>query len=242
MGFVKADRGIFMGQDADYNGRYLMRREDACMSGRVVISMNTHGDSIYHRPGCYYEARIWPKGKKFVKKGEAQARGYRPCKYCCGICGYYRSHGDLFAKWSRVLHMEFTCLSRQDRLCVRTQDGLWQIRQNCEGIYALYHLNHFRADVPTRELANRSYHRQNDVPETGSVGQLIGYIYRHDQAMAIIKDDYHKLPQDTRQQKIYYQQARDRERRRSIRRVDKWFRRMDKKRGDSLREETAQYC
>lgn len=211
------------------------------MPGRVVISMNARTEGVYHRPGCCYAGKIRPKSKRIVKKKEAQAKGYRPCKYCCGICGYYRSRSDLFAKWNKVLHIEFSCLSRQNRLCVRTQNGLWQIRQNSEGIYALYHLNNFCADVPTRELMNRSYHRQNDVAETGSVGQLIGYIYRHDQALAIIKDDYHKLPQDTRRQKIYYQQAREREKRRSMRRVDAWFKMMDKKRGDSIHEETVLY-
>lgn len=73
------------------------------------------------------------------------------------------------------------------------------------------------------------YHLQMDVPWEQSPYKHIKYIYRHDEAKKIEKEDYRNLPQKTKREKHYYQQAKRREQRKSTRRVMNIFEQLERK-------------
>lgn len=201
------------------------------MSVKVIVSMDKRNGSVYHRRGCRYADRIRFKNQMMIARGDARQQGYRACKCCCGLGGDLRAQTNAgnVGKWQETMHVALTYVKEYDRLYVRTRSGFWQIRPlNGGELYILYHLNQFDAHVPTRDLMKRSFHRQSDVKQTASLSSLIKYIYRHDQAKEIMEEDYRKLPRSTKRQKKYYWQAKKREQRRSIRRVDELFAMLDR--------------
>lgn len=204
------------------------------MSAKVIVSMDKRNGSVYHRYGCRYADRISAKNQMIIPRGEARRQGYRTCKCCFGVGRDLQEQirNGSVDRWANVMHVAITYDDRCDRLFVRTRRGFWQIRPIDGGeLYRLYHLNHFDEKVPTKDLMKQSFHRQTDVKQTTSLDSLIRYIYRHDQAKEIMEDDYRKLPRSTKRQKKYYRQAKKREQRRSIRRVDELFAMLDRAAG-----------
>lgn len=203
------------------------------MGLKVVVSMDQRKSSVYHRYGCRYAERIRYKNQMIVARGDARQQGYRACKCCCGLGGDLRAQINArnVDKWQETMHVALTYDKRHDRLFVRTRRGFWQIRSVDGGeLYLLYHLNHFDELFTTQYMMKQSFHRQTDVKQTASLGGLIKYIYRHDQAKEIMDVDYRNLPRSTKRQKKYYRQAKKREQRRSIRRVDELFAMLDRER------------
>lgn len=71
-----------------------------------------------------------------------------------------------------------------------------------------------------KEIVSGSYHLQYDVKPIGYLMSILEYVVKHDQARANAQEDYHKLNQDSRKQKKYYEQAKRKEERRAAFRVD----------------------
>lgn len=203
------------------------------MAIKVIVSMDQRKNSVYHRYGCRYAERIGTKNQMIIPRGEARRRGYHTCKCCFGVGNDLREQirNGSVDRWANTMHVAITYDDRCDRLFVRTRCGFWQIRPIDGGeLYLLYHLNHFDAQVTTKDMMRQSFHRQTDVKHTASLDSLIRYIYRHDQAKEIMEVDYRMLPKATKRQKKYYKQAKKREQRRRIRRVDELFAMLDQER------------
>lgn len=95
--------------------------------------------------------------------------------------------------------------------------------------FQLFHAP-FQGQKLTMEQAKTAYyHLQMDVPWEQSPYKHIKYIYRHDEAKKIEKEDYRNLPQKTKREKHYYQQAKRREQRKSTRRVMNIFEQLERK-------------
>lgn len=90
-----------------------------------------------------------------------------------------------------------------------------------------YHFNWFKLlhspfseEKLTMEQAKRAhYHVQTDVPRGQSPYKHLQYIFKHDTAKKIEEVNYKKLPQKTKREKKYYRQAKERQRRKSVKRV-----------------------
>ena len=107
-----------------------------------------------------------------------------------------------------------------DILYVLTDMAAWKIvffdRKQC---YKLFHCP-FGGKKMTMEQAKKArYHRQVDAGENSHPAKYLKYIAGHDRAKKIMEQDYHLLPQRSNKEKIYYNQARKREARKSTRRV-----------------------
>ena len=72
------------------------------------------------------------------------------------------------------------------------------------GKYVLHHRNVYEKGIPFIAATKDDFHHQADVKAHESMANLAKYVVAHDEDKAIIKDDYRKLPQQTRQQKKYY--------------------------------------
>lgn len=75
------------------------------------------------------------------------------------------------------------------------------------------------------------FHRQGDIPEAGSIMKYLKYINEHDEFKQKAPKDYHKLPQNTERQKLYYRTAKKREEKRSAKRLDSLFLLIEKQEG-----------
>ena len=96
----------------------------------------------------------------------------------------------------------------------------WKIvffdRKQC---YKLFHCP-FGGKKMTMEQAKKArYHRQVDAGENSHPAKYLKYIAGHDRAKKIMEQDYHLLPQRSNKEKMYYNQARKREARKSTRQV-----------------------
>ena len=85
---------------------------------------------------------------------------------------------------------------------ISTENGFWKFFMKDDlGKYVLYHRNVYEKGMPFIAATKGDFHRQADVKADESMANLVKYVVAHDEAKAIIKDDYRKLPQQTRQQK-----------------------------------------
>ncbi len=89
--------------------------------------------------------------------------------------------------------------------------------------YKLLHCPFDGKPLTMEEAKTAHYHVQRDVAKNQSPYNHLEYIVKHDEAKKLIQISYKKLPKVTKQQKKYYRQAENREKRNSIRRVWKLF-------------------
>ena len=199
----------------------------------VIISKNSKL-KIYHTWDCMYAKRIEHKYKRIWPKEKAESKGYKPCSWCGGIHGTY-----LFLKNNpkatvrELQEMKLSYDKDNEAICFRTDIGFWKIRKERFGEgFKLFHLNRscFEPYASDRELMKRYFHRQVDLDTTTKIGKIIKYIADHDKAKKIMQQDWHNLPKQTKKQRDYYKQARKRERRKSIRRVDDIFKQLEEER------------
>ena len=85
--------------------------------------------------------------------------------------------------------------------------------------YKLLHCPFDGKPLNMEEAKTAHYHVQRDVVKNQSPYNHLEYILRHDEAKKLMQVSYKKLPRVTKQQKKYYRQAENREKRNSIRRV-----------------------
>ena len=179
---------------------------------------------VYHKINCIYAKRIKFENRIEMSPKQAENRKFCECKYCAGLKGDIRTHKKQIKNWEEKQKMTLTYHENSNTLYVQTEIGCWKIFRKAEnGKYVLYHRNIYDKNMPTEEIFNGDYHRQKDMNTTESIDKIIHYIAAHDKANAIIMDDYHKLPQQSKKQKKYYRQAKRRVKAQSYRRLDSIF-------------------
>lgn len=197
----------------------------------MIISINSR-QKIYHEEYCPYVNRI--RRKTFITKKEAQKRGYSECSCCGGLRGEYlrmklkpdilgKAKGGIALSWDKNYH----------GLCLRTDVGFWKVlRSDYDGRYKLYHLNqdYFDPIQSDKVLMKQRFHRQQDVPKTRSMKKIVHYVFEHDRAKKVMEQNYRNLPKSTKQQRKYYGQAKNRERRKQLKVVDNLFKQLEEER------------
>lgn len=180
-----------------------------------MVYVTRTGKKVYHDDFCPYIA----KKENLIVLGEsvAEERGYRPCKFC------FSSKGIVF-KCRHIIGVQSIYDPVDDAVCFRTKVGFWKViwRDNI-GKWHLFHLNSgkFDPNAKSKNLMRRSFHRQYDLRETESIDKVLRYILEHDKSMFNSEGDYRKLPKNTKKQKRYYNQAKKRAKRKSVRNVYK---------------------
>ena len=187
----------------------------------VVVSIGSK-TRVYHRPGCPYEKRIYDKYRMRLSVKRAHKKGYHACRFCGSMRGFFRVYGKEFTNMADGLGAEL----RYDlnTFFVRTDEGFWKFFWFDDACgFVLYHRNSFCRDWSFESMMRGNYHRQKDVKATVDPRVLIQYIAAHDRAKKTIADDYRKLPRSTKKEKQYYQAAKNRDRRKQVRRVERLF-------------------
>lgn len=199
---------------------------------KVLISNASRKHIVYHSQWCSFARRIKPDNQTLITLDAAMnSYGCLPCKFCRGLRVDVVLHEKAISHWSEAYQMQFTYDISSNSLYIRTDIGFWKIKSLRNESYRLFHLNHFSKSAPVSVMMKWKFHYQQDAGEKKSLDQLVMYIHKHDIAMKTIADDYRKLPQDTKKQKKYYAQAKNRERRRSWRRMDSLFDQVERELG-----------
>lgn len=187
---------------------------------------------VYHKPYCPYAKRMDKKYRRNVIMDYALSKGYRACSCCYGIHGTYLELKIFPMAYPEELkNMKLSYDFKWKTICFRTKNEFWKVGWNdYENGYKLFHLNSDCYDerLTDQELMKGKFHRQKDVKSTSRLGNLIIYMDRHNKAKEIMEDDWRKLPKNTKEQKHYYKQAKKRERKRSIRRVNEIFEELER--------------
>lgn len=89
--------------------------------------------------------------------------------------------------------------------------------------FILWHRNATDTRISLDEVEKVSYHRQKDMESAESIMEYLQYIQKHDKYKPSMNTDYRKLPRDTKRQKVYYNAAKKREKKRSAKRVERLF-------------------
>lgn len=177
---------------------------------------------VYHRPECRYVGKIQKKNRIKIDWEDAEWKGYRPCKCCDGIKFLYKLEKEKVERYAEQFNMDVDLRNRT--IYVRTDVGCWKIIYKIrEQRFILFHRNYVNGRVRMEDVEKVSFHRQGDMPEAGSIMKYLKYINGHDKFKQNMPQDYRKLPQNTKRQKLYYRTAKKREEKLSAKRLDRLF-------------------
>mgnify|MGYP006992772742 FL=1 len=148
------------------------------------------------------------KATRYIAKEERVA--FYSCKYRKYALGI-----ECLAK-KRGVQIEFD----DTDLYILTDMAAWKISYvQYFDRYKLLHCPFDGKPLTMEEAKTAHYHVQRDVVKNQSPYNHLEYIVKHDEAKKLMQISYKKLPKVTKQQKKYYRQAENREKRNSIRRV-----------------------
>ena len=156
------------------------------------------------------------KSMRYIAKEERVA--FYPCKYRKYALGI-----EYLAK-KRGVQIEFD----DTDLYILTDMAAWEISYvQYFDRYKLLHCPFDKNPLTMVEAKTAHYHVQRDVAKNQSPYNHLEYILRHDEAKKLMQVSYKKLPRVTKQQKKYYRQAENREKRNSIKRVWNLFAKLE---------------
>ncbi len=142
----------------------------------------------------------------------------------------YRKYVSQIAKYAR--ENQVTVKYDGTDLYVLTDVAAWKIaygyRHDC---FKLLHCPFGEKALTMEEAKTAHYHVQMDVPRNQSPYKHIQYIVEHDKAKQIEQINYRNLPNQTKKQKRYYCQAKNRAKRKSFNRVLDLFAKIEEKEG-----------
>lgn len=185
---------------------------------------------VYHRPECRYAGMIYKRNRTQMYWENAEAKGYRPCKCCDSTEFLYELEKDKIEQYAEQYHLDVDI--RNHKVYVRTDAGCWKIVYKIsDQHFILLHRNYVKGRIPLEDVEKAPYHRQGDMAESSTIMKYLKYIKAHDEFKQMMSQDYHQMPQSTKQQRAYYRAAKKRETRRSIRRMDNLFAMIERKEG-----------
>ena len=156
------------------------------------------------------------KVMRYIAKEERVA--FYPCKY-----RKYAPGIEHLAN-KRGVQIEFD----DTDLYILTDMAAWEISYvEYFDRYKLLHCPFDKKPLTMGEAKTAHYHVQRDVAKNQSPYNHLEYILRHDEAKKLMQVSYKKLPKVTKQQKKYYRQAENREKRNSIKRVWNLFAKLE---------------
>lgn len=192
------------------------------MSTKRIMSIESN---IYHRPSCKYVYFMKPSNKEKLLWEDAKRCG-RPCRHCNSM-SFLCSEECKTIEWNTEnRNMEFKY--KGGMLYVKTKVGCWKLvyARNMEQI-ALYHRNSRQAELDFKHPEKDRYHQQRDQLYFNNIAQALNYIYDHDKYKAAVQRGDKRI---VYKNKKYKEQAKRRERKAALRRVDRLFDMIEKER------------
>lgn len=179
---------------------------------------------IYHRPGCKYINKISPGNMIVMPREDSRYEGRIPCKHCNTMSFLYAQEQKTI-RWNEADRgMEFKY--KDGILYVKTAMGCWKLvySKNQEQI-ALYHRNARQKALDFNHPEQSRYHQQRDQLYFRNIALALNYIYDHDKFRAAEKRGDKKIHYKNEK---YKKQAKKREKRAALRRVDRIFAKLER--------------
>lgn len=184
-------------------------------------------NKIYHRPECRYAGRIRKKNRIQMNWEDAEWKGYCPCRFCDGMDFLYKLEKEQIESYAEQFNIDVDL--KDKKIYIRTDVGCWKILYKIgKQRFILLHRNYVNGRISLEDAEKAPFHRQGDMPESGSIMKYLKYIKEHDKFKQNAPKDYRDLPQSTKRQKLYYKTAKKREEKRSARRLDSLFQLIEK--------------
>lgn len=137
---------------------------------------------------------------------------------------------DSIENYKNLFHLDVDI--KDHKIYVRTDAGCWKIiYKRDKQHFILLHRNYANGRTSLEDVEKVPYHRQGDMAEASTIMKYLKYIRAHDDFKQMMPKDYHKMPRSTKRQKAYYKAAKQREARKSARRVDNLFTMIERKEG-----------
>ena len=192
------------------------------MSTKRIMSIESN---IYHRPSCKYFDFMKPGNKEKLLWEDAKRCG-RPCRHCNSMSFLCTEERKTIEWNTENRNMEFKY--KDGMLYVKTKVGCWKLvyARNMEQI-ALYHRNSRQAELDFKHPEKDRYHQQKDQLYFNNIAQALNYIYDHDKYKAAVQRGDKRI---VYKNKKYKEQAKRRERKAALRRVDRLFDMIEKER------------
>ena len=192
------------------------------MSTKRIMSIESN---IYHRPSCKYVYFMKPSNKEKLLWEDAKRCG-RPCRHCNSMSFLCTEERKTIEWNTENRNMEFKY--KDGMLYVKTKVGCWKLvyARNMEQI-ALYHRNSRQAELDFKHPEKDRYHQQRDQLYFNNIAQALNYIYDHDKYKAAVQRGDKRI---VYKNKKYEKQAKRRERKAALRRVDRLFDMIEKER------------
>ena len=188
------------------------------MSRVRVISIE--GKSrLYHKAECRYARKILPQNYLEITKAEAQRQGYDSCRYCNCMKHHYLNEIQVISQYESEKKLQFRFV--ENILYVKTVLGLWKLVYLFkEEKIAIYHRNASQLAVDMESLENEKFHRQKDITYVTAIEEALQYICKHDTYKGAVERGEKNIQYSN---KKYKAQAKKKERRKSIGRVNYLF-------------------
>lgn len=186
---------------------------------RMVYILKRAKRSYYHSfccTCCLDKSRL-----KEIPLNQAMERGYVACD-CFDLTRKFIKSNKNYIEEKKG-HVTFMYDDVKGILYIRSKLGFWKILYSVgNNSYILYHLSSsyvpYNPDYTIEDLEKFKFHHQKDAG-SGGIKSLVEYIIGHDKNKAIYDVDYRKMPKSSKKQREYYKQARNRNRRRGIKRT-----------------------
>lgn len=196
------------------------------MSYTRYVSVKSRNKS-YHLQDCPYAKKIKAENREIISEKQAKMKGYHKCSFCCNI--KYRNKRMERGLISYANNHGMNIRINENIIYVQSDNGFWKIVYNeITQDYTLYHRNHSEIPVDTMHPENENFHRQKDVQPAEFVMKFLSYIYKHDKFRRNEHQGIQNMPKRTKKQKQYVRAAKNREKRKSARRVDQIFKQLEK--------------
>lgn len=147
-------------------------------NSKCIVSFESKS-KVYHKPGCHHVTRMKSENQVTMTKREAEAAGFRICRCCNSMAHHRRVESNVIEHYKNKKGMQF--FYNKGILYIKTEIGCWKVvYSRGEQRLVLYHRNHSKRDVNFNAPQYEAYHRQGDVPHSGSISHYLDYIYEHD--------------------------------------------------------------
>ena len=191
------------------------------MSTKRIKSIESN---IYHRPTCKYIGFMKPGNRETLLWEDVKNRGYCACRHCNNM-SFLCSSEKKTIEWNKnTRNMEFKYI--KGILYLKTDMGCWKLvySRGMEQI-ALYHRNSRQAPLDFKHPEIGRYHQQKDQLYFRKIALALNYIYDHDKYKAAVNRGDKRI---VYKNKKYEKQAKKREQRAALRRVDRLFEMIEK--------------
>lgn len=192
------------------------------MKNDRIVSFQSSA-KVYHRPNCHYAKRIKNANGYVFSRNEAVRMGFRPCKCCNSMDYLVRDANGILSAYEKIYDMQFRYID--GILYVKTELNGWKLVYSCKAEkIVIYHRNRSKRDIDFEHPDREKYHQQKDIRYVVGIKKALQYIDKHDKYWKNVNMGNQPISFTNKKYEI---QAKKREKRTQMRKVNDLFRALE---------------